>query len=115
LNCNHPVVRDLVCEALRYWVTEMHVDGFRFDLASILGAARTDQRAGQPALLEHLAYDPVLAHQADRRGLGCGGALSGGHVSGLGPLGRVERQVPRRSARFVRGEEGMVSALATGW
>ena len=40
VNCNHPVVRDYIIDCLRYWVTERHVDGFRFDLASILGRRR---------------------------------------------------------------------------
>lgn len=40
-NCNHPVVRKFIVDCLRYWVTEMHVDGFRFDLASILTRAHS--------------------------------------------------------------------------
>jgi len=53
LNCNHPVVRDLVSDALRYWVTEMHVDGFRFDLASVLGRGQDGSVLASPPLLEH--------------------------------------------------------------
>ena len=45
INANHPVVRDHILTALRYWVVEMHVDGFRFDLASVLGRDRARQLA----------------------------------------------------------------------
>ncbi|MBV8819982.1 MAG: glycogen debranching enzyme, partial [Acidobacteriaceae bacterium] len=62
LNCNHPVVRDLIVECLRYWIMEMHVDGFRFDLASILGRGQDGSVLQNPPLLESLAHDPVLAH-----------------------------------------------------
>ena len=49
LNCNHPVVRNLILDCLRYWVTEMHVDGFRFDLASILGRGQDGSVLARPA------------------------------------------------------------------
>jgi glycogen operon protein len=62
LNCNHPVVRSLILDCLRYWVTEMHVDGFRFDLASILGRGPDGSVLANPPLLEIIAADPVLAH-----------------------------------------------------
>src|SRR3990172_9207380 len=52
MNCNHPVVRDLILDSLRYLVTEMHVDGFRFDLASILGRGTDGEVLSNPPLLE---------------------------------------------------------------
>ncbi|MBL7128574.1 MAG: glycogen debranching protein GlgX [Ignavibacteria bacterium] len=61
MNCNHPVVRDLILDCLRYWVTEMHVDGFRFDLAAILGRGRDGGVLSNPPLLERIAADPILA------------------------------------------------------
>jgi glycogen operon protein len=60
-NCNHPVVRGLIVDCLRYWVMEMHIDGFRFDLASILGRGRDGSVLANPPLLERIAADPVLA------------------------------------------------------
>ena len=60
LNCNHPVVRNFILDCLRYWVVEMHVDGFRFDLASILGRDRTGHLIPNPPLLEQIAEDPLL-------------------------------------------------------
>jgi glycogen operon protein len=61
LNCNHPVVRNMVLDCLRYWASEYHIDGFRFDLASILGRAQDGSPLNNPPLLESLAYDPILA------------------------------------------------------
>ena len=60
LNCNHPVVRDLIRDALRFWVIEMHVDGFRFDLASILGRDQNGHVLSNPPMIEMIAEDPVL-------------------------------------------------------
>ncbi len=60
MNCNHPIVRSLIRESLRYWVTEMHVDGFRFDLASILGRDRQGHVLANPPMIEIINEDPVL-------------------------------------------------------
>ncbi|ALP54847.1 glycogen debranching protein [Candidatus Tenderia electrophaga] len=60
LNCNHPVVRDFVLDCLRYWAIEMHVDGFRFDLASVLGRDEHGNMISNPPLLERIAEDPIL-------------------------------------------------------
>lgn len=60
LNCNHPVVRELIMNALRYWVMEMHIDGFRFDLASILGRDSKGHPLANPPMIEMIAEDPVL-------------------------------------------------------
>jgi len=61
MNCNDPEVRRLIIDCLRYWVAEMHVDGFRFDLASILGRASNGDVLANPPVLEEIAHDPVLA------------------------------------------------------
>jgi glycogen operon protein len=60
INANHPVVRDHILAALRHWMVEMHVDGFRFDLASVLGRDSTGQLLANAPLLERIAEDPVL-------------------------------------------------------
>ena len=60
LNCNHPVVQQMILECLRYWTIEYHVDGFRFDLASILGRNEDGSPMNQPPLLKNLAGDPIL-------------------------------------------------------
>ncbi|MBC8171714.1 MAG: glycogen debranching protein GlgX [Anaerolineae bacterium] len=61
MNCNNPVVRNMVLDCLRYWVSEYHIDGFRFDLASILGRNEFGIPLANPPLLEMMAYDPILA------------------------------------------------------
>ena len=60
VNAAHPVVRDLILDALRYWVIEMHIDGFRFDLASVLGRDRQGRLVADAPLLERIAEDPIL-------------------------------------------------------
>ncbi len=61
LNCNHPVVSDMLIESLRYWVVEMHVDGFRFDLASILMRGQDGSVLEASPLLERITQDPILS------------------------------------------------------
>jgi glycogen operon protein len=61
LNANHPVVRRMIVDSLRYWVQEMHVDGFRFDLASILSRDSNGQPMPNPPVLWDIESDPVLA------------------------------------------------------
>jgi isoamylase len=61
LNANHPVVRRMIVDSLRYWVTEMHVDGFRFDLASILSRDESGQPVSNPPVLWDIETDPALA------------------------------------------------------
>lgn len=60
VNCNHPLVRDFILDCLRYWVAVMHIDGFRFDLASILGRDRNGVLQQDMPLIERIAEDPVL-------------------------------------------------------
>ena len=60
MNCNHPVVQQLIVSALRYWASAYHVDGFRFDLASILGRNQDGSPMSSPPLLQQLVFDPVL-------------------------------------------------------
>lgn len=60
LNCNHPIVQQMILECLRYWTTVYHVDGFRFDLASILGRNEDGSPMSDPPLLQSLAFDPIL-------------------------------------------------------
>lgn len=62
LNCNHPIVQQIILECLRYWVTKYRVDGFRFDLATILGRNEDGSPMSKPPLLQSLAFDPVLGN-----------------------------------------------------
>lgn len=60
MNCNHPAVRNFIIDCLRHWAIEYRVDGFRFDLASILGRDQNGAPMANPPILESLAFDPVL-------------------------------------------------------
>lgn len=62
LNCNHPIVRQMILECLRYWTVNYRVDGFRFDLASILGRNKDGSPMDNPPLLETLANDSILSN-----------------------------------------------------
>ncbi len=62
LNCNHPIVQQMIMECLRYWVITYRVDGFRFDLASILGRNEDGSPMSKPPLLQSLAFDPILGN-----------------------------------------------------
>ena len=98
LNGNHPIVREMIFHCLRHWVHNYHVDGFRFDLASILSRDREGNLVPNPPVVETIGEDPLVGRLEDhRRGLGRQRGLSGGHVR-QPPLGRVERPLPRRPA-----------------
>ncbi len=62
LNCNHPIVQQMILECLRYWTINFRIDGFRFDLASILGRNEDGSPMNNPPLLKSLAYDPLLSN-----------------------------------------------------
>lgn len=62
MNCNHPIVQEMIVECLRYWTTTYRVDGFRFDLASILGRNEDGSPMKNPPLLQRLAFDPILGN-----------------------------------------------------
>ncbi|HYA17951.1 MAG TPA: glycogen debranching protein GlgX [Bryobacteraceae bacterium] len=113
LNCNHPVVRDLVTDVLRYWVTEMHVDGFRFDLASILGRGQDGSVLASPPLLESLALDPVLARtKLIAEAWDAAGLYQVGSFPAWGRWAEWNGRFRDDIRQFVKGDAGMVSALA---
>lgn len=60
VNCNHPIVRHFILDCLRYWVSEYHIDGFRFDLASIMCRDQDGTPLANPPLVEAISYDPIL-------------------------------------------------------
>ena len=98
-------MRRLIQDSLRYWVTQMHVDGFRFDLASILSRDESGRPLPNPPVLWDIESDPLSGrHQADRGGVGCGGTLSSGKLRRR-HLAGVERPVPRRCAPFREGRQ----------
>ena len=103
LNANHSIVRRMIIDSLHYWAEEMHVDGFRFDLASILSRDDNGRADAEPAGdLGHRLRPGPRRDQADRRGLGRRGPLPGRQLRGR-HLDGVERAVPRRRAGFRQG------------
>jgi isoamylase len=114
LNCNHPVLRELVVDALRYWVMEMHVDGFRFDLASILGRGQDGSVLTSPPLLERLAHDPVLAQtKLIAEAWDAAGLYQVGSFPAWGRWAEWNGKFRDEIRRFVKGDPGMVPALAS--
>lgn len=114
VNCNHPVVRDLIMSCLRYWVGDMHVDGFRFDLASILGRDRHGNVMVEPPVVESITEDGVLT---DTKLIAEPWDAAGLYQVGGFPFGRrwCEWNGKYRDdvRRFWKGDEGLVGALAS--
>lgn len=113
INANHPVVRDFILTTLRYWVIEMHVDGFRFDLASVLGRGSSGALLSNAPLLEQIAEDPILrdvriiAEAWDAAGAYQVGSFSKRRWAEWN--GRYRDDV----RRFWRGDEGMMGVFAS--
>lgn len=113
VNCNHPVVQNLIIDCLRYWVTEMHVDGFRFDLGSVLGRDQNGNILDNPPTLERIAEDPVLrrtkiiAEAWDAGGAYQVGGFPGGRWAEWNDRYRDDIRL------FWRGDIGMVHHFAT--
>jgi isoamylase len=113
LNCNHPIVRDYILDCLRYWVVEMHVDGFRFDLASVLGRDENGNMLPNPPLLERIAEDPILREvKLIAEAWDAGGAYQVGSFPGQ-PWSEWNGCYRDDVRRFWRGDPGMVGALAS--
>ncbi len=111
-NCSHTVVKELIINSLRYWVTEMHVDGFRFDLAAILGRDFRGNWVGDLSLLKDIADDPILSGS---KLIAEGWDAAGGYYVGEFPVGWAEWNGKFRDTirKFVKGDQGMVQDLAT--
>jgi isoamylase len=113
MNCNHPIVRTLIMDCLRYWVVEMHVDGFRFDLGSVLGRDTNGRLMENPPILERIAEEPVLRHT---KIIAEAWDAAGAYQVGWFPGGRWAEWNDRYRddvRRFWRGDPGMVPHMAT--
>jgi glycogen operon protein len=113
VNANHPVVRDHILASLRYWMVEMHVEGFRFDLASVLGRDGSGKLLANAPLLERIAEDPILrdvkiiAEAWDAAGAYEVGSFSERRWAEWN--GRYRDDV----RRFWRGDDGMLGLFAS--
>jgi glycogen operon protein len=114
VNCNHPIVRKMILDVLRYWVTEMHVDGFRFDLVSILTRDTNGTVLEHPPIIERISSDPVLSNTKliaeawDAAGLYQVSSFPGGHRWAI-----WNDRFRDTIRRYVRGDSGMTPDLAT--
>ncbi len=112
VNCNNPVVREFILDSLRYWVSEYHIDGFRFDLASVLVRGQDGMPLSNPPLLEAISYDPVLrkckliAEAWDATGL-----YQVGTFPSYGRWSDWNGKFRDDLRRFLKGDGGMVSTM----
>ncbi len=114
VNCNNPVVRDFIVTCLRYWVLATQVDGFRFDLASVLGRGQDGEVLANPPLLESLAYDPVLANtKLIAEAWDAAGLYQVGTFPAWGRWAEWNGKFRDDVRKFLKGDAGMTSALAT--
>lgn len=113
-NCNHPAVRELIRTSLRYWAAEMHVDGFRFDLASILGRASNGAPMSNPPLLEMIALDPVLSKvKLIAEAWDAGGLYQVGSFPSWGVWAEWNGKWRDHVRNFIKGTDNSVGFFAT--
>ncbi len=111
-NTNHPVTQEFICKSLRYWVQEMHIDGFRFDLASVFYRGMNGEPLEKASMIEAISRDPVLADtKLIAEPWDCGGLY---HV-GQFPSRWQEWNGKFRDhiRRFIKGTDGEAGAFAT--
>ncbi len=113
LNCNHPIVHQMIVDCLRYWVTTYRVDGFRFDLASILGRAEDGSPMNEPPLLQSLAFDPILADvKLIAEAWDAGGLYQVGTFPAWNRWAEWNGRYRDDMRRYLKGDAGMAQAAA---
>jgi isoamylase len=114
LNCNHPIVRKFIISCLHFWVVEMHVDGFRFDLASIMGRDQKGEPLPNPPMVEMIAEDPILSHtKIIAEAWDAAGLYQVGSFSTSGRWAEWNGKFRDDVRAFMCGQEGTAAALAT--
>jgi isoamylase len=112
LNCNNPIVRTMVLDCLRYWASEYHIDGFRFDLATILGRDPEGDPLTNPPLLEVLAFDPILARcKLIAEAWDAGGLYQVGSFPAYGRWAEWNGKYRDTARRFLKGDMGQIGAM----
>jgi glycogen operon protein len=113
LNCNNPIVRNMILDCLRYWASDYHIDGFRFDLASILGRDQTGAPMHSPPLLETLAFDPILGKcKLIAEAWDAGGLYQVGCFPAWGRWAEWNGKYRDDLRKFLKGDQGMVGLMA---
>ncbi|WP_243149431.1 glycogen debranching protein GlgX [Colidextribacter sp. OB.20] len=113
MNCNHPIVRQMILDCLRYWVTTYRVDGFRFDLASILGRSEDGSPMGAPPLLQSLAFDPILGNvKLIAEAWDAGGLYQVGSFPSWNRWAEWNGRYRDDIRRYLKGDEGLAQGAA---
>ncbi len=113
LNCNNPIVRNMVIDCLRYWAAEYHIDGFRFDLAAILGRDPWGRPMENPPLLESLAFDPILGRtKLVAEAWDAGGLYQVGTFPAYGRWAEWNGKYRDSVRKVLKGERGRTGDLA---
>ncbi len=113
MNCNHPIVQQMILECLRYWVIAYRVNGFRFDLASILGRNEDGSPMLKPPLLQSLAFDPILGHvKLIAEAWDAGGLYQVGNFPSWSRWAEWNGKYRDDLRSFLKGDEGTAWAAA---
>ena len=113
-NCNNPIVRELIRDSLCYWVTEAHVDGFRFDLAAILTRGQNGAPLGCPPLIEAITQDPLLADtKLIAEAWDAGGLYQVGSFPSFGRWAEWNGKYRDDVRQFIKGTDGSCGNFAT--
>ncbi|MFA5362649.1 MAG: glycogen debranching protein GlgX [Candidatus Omnitrophota bacterium] len=113
LNCNNPIVRNMILDCLRYWAADYHIDGFRFDLATILGRDQNGAPMNSPPLLETLAFDPVLGKvKLIAEAWDAGGLYQVGSFPAWGRWAEWNGKFRDDVRKFLKGEPGALGGMA---
>lgn len=114
MNCNHPVVRNFIIDCLRHWAIEYRVDGFRFDLASILGRDQNGAPMANPPILESLAFDPVLGKmKLIAEAWDAGGLYQVGSFPSWNRWAECNGRYRDDMRSFLKGDDGMAGNAIT--
>lgn len=114
MNCNHPVVRSFIIDCLRHWAIEYRVDGFRFDLASILGRDQNGAPMANPPILESLAFDPVLGKmKLIAEAWDAGGLYQVGSFPSWNRWAEWNGRYRDDMSSFLKGDDGMAGNAIT--
>lgn len=114
MNCNHPAVRRFIIDCLRYWVTEYRVDGFRFDLASILTRDEKGAPMADPPLLQAIACDAILGKvKLIAEAWDAGGLYQVGSFPSFSRWAEWNGRYRDDIRRFLKGDEGLAGAALT--
>ncbi len=113
LNCNHPIVQHMVRECLRHWTVNYRVDGFRFDLATILGRNEDGLPMSKPPLIQSLAFDPILGDvKLIAEAWDAGGLYQVGKFPSWNRFSEWNGMYRDDLRKFLKGDDGMASAAA---